>query len=205
MKEDRLKELLQKADRTAPVPRVSPDLAKLVQKAAGRRRKARIAASLAAAAMAAVGITITGWLTQPGRTPVAAPQVVKQIASLQADTPEETSQLRAELDELRREIDARMAIIEQMIVRQEQRERLAKLERRLAELGDPLEEVKQQLEKAACTIVYYADRKYNELNLIESAIADYQQVIKLYPQTIWAQKAQNRLENIENQFEGDLL
>jgi TolA-binding protein len=87
--------------------------------------------------------------------------------------------------------------------RQEQKSRLAQAQRKLAAMKDPLVEVKEQLDKAAFIIVYQADRKYNELDLKESAIADYRQVIKLYPQTMWAGKAQERLNGIDQI--GDLL
>ena len=61
------------------------------------------------------------------------------------------------------------------------------------------------MEKAATTTLSQADRKYNQLDLKESAMADYRQIVQLYPQTQAAQQAQKRIETDKTQTKGDVL
>jgi hypothetical protein len=201
MDEEQIKTILQQADRTACVVRISTDLAQRVQQKAARRRMIRMVVVPGAAAamiVVAVGVEMWGRIGTAGK---AAPPTVAAVGTggKQADV----EKLRREIRELKLEVDTRMAMLEQVLARQEQKNRLAQAQRKLAAMKDPLVEVKEQLDKAAFIIVYQADRKYNELDLKESAIADYRQVIKLYPQTMWAEKAQERLNGIDQI--GDLL
>ncbi|MCP4713199.1 MAG: hypothetical protein GY869_31600, partial [Planctomycetes bacterium] len=73
------------------------------------------------------------------------------------------------------------------------------------EMGDPLDEIFQQVEQAAYTIYSHAEQKYTQENLRDSAIADYRQIIKLYPQTRWARVAQSKLKEIGLILEGAIL
>ena len=117
----------------------------------------------------------------------------------------EMVRLRTELAQLRRELDARTKIIERLQEREKQRARLTKARRRLVQLPNALEEVREEAERAALTIVYTADHKYNELNLKESAIADYHRAVELFPKTKWAGIARERLSKIEPKIEGESL
>ena len=72
----------------------------------------------------------------------------------------------------------------------------------LSRLENRIREINQQIEQAALIITYQADRKYDKLNLKQSAIEDYNRVIELYPQTHWAQHAREKLEQIESQEKG---
>jgi hypothetical protein len=65
-------------------------------------------------------------------------------------------------------------------------------------------------EKAAYVIVREAQRKVTELNLTESGIRDYKQVLKLYPDTQAAEQARQCLQelgirNKENDDEKDKM
>jgi len=109
------------------------------------------------------------------------------------------------LVQLQAEAETQMLVVRQLRAWERQQARLAELERQLAAIPDPLEEVRRQVEQAAYTMVYHADLKYNKLNLKDSAIQDFQRVIKLYPQTRWAQVAQNKLSEIRYNRKGALL
>ena len=96
-------------------------------------------------------------------------------------------------------------MIRELRARERQQARLAELERQLAAIPDPVAEIQRQMDKAAYTMVYHADRKYNQINLKDSAIQDYQRVVKLYPQTRWAEVARNKLSEIRYNLKGALL
>jgi outer membrane protein assembly factor BamD (BamD/ComL family) len=76
--------------------------------------------------------------------------------------------------------------------------RLNELEAQLASIPDPLEEVQKQVDKTAFILVYQADRLYRELNQTDSAVENYNRVIKLFPENQWAKVARQRLSEIEN-------
>jgi len=76
--------------------------------------------------------------------------------------------------------------------------RLNELQAQLASIPDPLEEVREQVDKTAFILVYEADRLYNELNQTDSAVENYNRVIKLFPENRWAKVARQRLSEIEN-------
>ena len=46
--------------------------------------------------------------------------------------------------------------------------------------------MKRQADKTALVIYYYANRKLTELNLEKEAVAEFQQVLRLFPESIWA-------------------
>jgi hypothetical protein len=119
---------------------------------------------------------------------------------------EEIERLRAEVVQLRAEAEERTAILAEVLKRQERQERLDRLdalERQVRRSGDPPAEIHRLVERAALVILYQADRKYNELDLKDSAIADYRRVIQFYPKTHWAQEAQQRLKEIEKKQNQD--
>jgi len=56
-------------------------------------------------------------------------------------------------------------------------------------------------------LVYQADRKLSEYNLRDSALADYHQAVKYFPDTLAAQKARQKITELETSqnLKGDLL
>jgi septal ring factor EnvC (AmiA/AmiB activator) len=198
MTDDPLTNLLLQADRSAPHPSVPDHLADRVRRLARhRRQKTTRLLSAAALLLIALGIVII-FGNSPRTIETAPPQNVGQAMPAVAITSDtEIAQLRVEIAQLRAEADARTEIIKQLLAYQKQQAKLARLERQLASFDDPLAQIQQQLEDAAFTTLYLADRKYNEMNLKDSALRDYHQIIKLYPQTKWAQTARQRLTEIE--------
>jgi tetratricopeptide (TPR) repeat protein len=184
MTKDRIENLLQTADQMAgPAKLVSANLTAAVRRRARRRRTIRIAGPIAAAvaALAAVGI----W----------------SLATTTTETPQDQTRLvsiETQLAQLQARTDATLKLIQEVLEEERQQRRLAELQAKLANIRDPLEEVQEQIEKTAFILVYQADRMYQQRNQRDSAVATYNRVIELFPQTRSAQTAKQRLSEIQN-------
>jgi cell division protein FtsL len=184
MTDDKLKNLLQKADRTAGPPEpVSVKLSEIRQRAHHRWilfSKASVAA--AAVILVAVGI----WTVSNKNLP---PDQQEKIASLES-----------QIKQLQTSTDAAISLINEVLESERRQNQLKELEIQLASMPDPLEKVQQQVDKTAFILVYQADRLYRELNQTDSAVETYKRVIQLFPENQWAKVARERLEQIkENQ------
>jgi len=182
MTEDKIKNLLQEADRMAGRPaEVRVDLS-AIRRRAGRRRLASIAGPIAAAAAI---VTALGILSLAIKTPETTREQVRIVT------------LEAQVKQLQASTDAALALIHEVLEDERRRNRLEELEAQLASIPDPLEEIRKQVDKTAFILVYQADRLYRELNETESAVATYNRVIKLFPRNQWAAVARERLSEIE--------
>lgn len=210
MDADRIQEILQKADERAGAPRLTRDLAERTYRVYARRRRISFVLSTAAGLIIVAGIVymsrgivFRGYSTESRQKVVVERNEPRKLAQ------GEIKQLQAAVAQLRAEAEVRTAILAEVLRVQKQQAKIRALERQVRQHSDPLAEVNRLVERAALVTLYQADRKYNELNLKESAIADYRQVIKLYPETRWAKRARQRLAEIEtkeNQSEkGDVL
>ena len=182
MKEERLKNLIQEADRDArpPAP-VQIDISAIGKKAKFRHRiLIKIPLAAAAVLLIAVGIRYL----PAGKTETAKPQ--EKIASLET-----------RIQQLQASTDAAIKLINEVLEEQQRQNRLDELEIQLASIPDPLEEINRQVDKTAFILVYQADRLYRELNDTDSAVETYKRVIKLFPENQWAQVARERLTEIE--------
>jgi len=181
--EDKIKILLRKADQlTADVRPVHIDLALIRRRAERRRLIINIAAPAAIAAILFFASIIVLQATRPHK-----PSEQKQIVSLQQ-----------ELKHLQAKTDAVLSLVQQVLEEERQTQRLNELQATLASIPDPIEETQRQVDKTAFILVYQADRLYRLLNNTDSAVQAYNQVIKLFPQTQWAEVARQRLAEIEN-------
>lgn len=183
MTEDKIKNLLQEADRMAGRPAEARVDLSALRRRAGRRRLASLAGSIAAAAalMIALGIWSLGI-----KTPETAREQVRIVT------------LEAQVKQLQASTDAALALIHEVLEDERRRSRLDELEAQLASIPDPLEEIRNQVDKTAFILVYQADRLYRELNETESAVDTYNRVIRLFPRNRWAAVARTRLSHIEN-------
>ena len=183
MTEDRMRSLLQKADRMAGGPvRAEVDLS-AVRRLANRRRLANSVGPIAAAAvlLIALGVaSLTMKTSEPEREQLKVASLEAQVRQLQAST------------------DAAVALIHEVLEDERRQSRLDKLEAELASIPDPLEEIQKQVDKTAFILVYQADRLYRELNETESALETYNRVIRLFPRNQWATVARERLSEIES-------
>jgi len=186
MTEDKLKNLLQKADRTAGPP--EPVSVKLtdIRSRANRRRILYLKAPAAAAAiiLIAIGILMISNKTQ------------------QPDQQEKIASLESQIRQLQVSTDAAISLINEVLETERRQNQLNELEVQLASMPDPLEEVQKQVDKTAFILVYQADRLYRELNQRESAVEAYKRVIQLFPENQWAQVARQRLAQIKEKQSG---
>jgi len=194
MTEDKIQNLLQKADETAgrPTP-VSINLS-TVRRRANRKRIVSVAVPIAAAAVIVTTVGLWGLTARNVKT-----KKQQKIASLQ-------DQIR----QLRARADATFDLVHEVLENERKQQRLDELQAQLASIPDPIEEIQDQVDKTAFNLVYQADRMYQELNLKRSAIQTYKRVIELFPETQWADVARQRLLEIKNSrykkdSKGDLL
>jgi len=183
MTEDEIIKLLQEADKTAGG--AAPVWVNLsaIRRRAGRRNMVILVAPLAAAAVLMVALSISALMfrtAEPTREQEKIALLETQIKQLQART------------------DAALGFIQEVLDQERRQSRLDELQAQLASIPDSIEEVRQQVDKTAFILVYQADRLYNELNQTDSAVENYNRVIKLFPENRWAKVARQRLSEIEN-------
>ncbi|HCO94886.1 MAG TPA: hypothetical protein DIU00_13200 [Phycisphaerales bacterium] len=183
MTEDKIKKLLQEADRLARRPdHVRVNLS-AIHRRANRNHFIILAAPLAAAAVLMVALSILALTFR-----VAEPtEEQKKIALLET-----------KIKQLQVRTDAALGLIQEVLEEERRQSRLDELQAQLASIPDPLKEIRQQVDKTAFILVYEADRLYNELNQTDSAIENYNRVIKLFPENRWTKVARQRLSEIKN-------
>lgn len=197
MSDERLGQLLRQADEAFGGPRVGPaDLSQKVRRQVRRQHHVRVFGT-AAAAVLVLSLSTVAWVNRYGRT---GPMLI--IAD-NGQKPVSVAELQMQIEQLREEIRTGCEAVQEVLRRQEAEQRLAALRKQTE--ADPLKEVNDQVDRAALTMVYQADRMYRELNLRESAVASYEQTIKLFPQTHWAQVAKDRLAELKTAGEGDAI
>ncbi|MBN1489464.1 MAG: hypothetical protein JXA69_06050 [Phycisphaerae bacterium] len=196
---DSIEQLLRAADRAASPPPIAPaDLAGHVRRLARRRRTLRAVGGAAAAAMVVLAVGSRFLMPQAGPTAESPIATGPQPA-----TQNEVTQLRAEIAALRQEADAALALARQLAAERQRQDQVAALQR-VIDGPDAVDEVRREMDQAAFTIVYQADRMLRELNLPESAIESYRQAIRLFPDSPSAAVARQRLAEIET-LKGDQL
>jgi len=182
MTEDKIKNLLQQADKAAG--RIAPVEVNVsaIHRRAVRKNMIMMVAPLATAAVIMVALSI---LTVMFRT-VEPTLEERKIAILET-----------QIEQLQARTDAALSLIQEVLDEEQRQSRLDELQAQLASIRDPIEEVRQQVDKTAFTLVYQADRLYKELNQPESAVENYNRVIELFPDNRWAKVARQRLSEIE--------
>ena len=182
MNDDEIKELLNSADAAAgPVSYGSISAAGIRARARGRRIRL-FAFPLTAAAVVFLGVGVH-LLHRPA--PESATNDADRIVALE----EQIKQLQAQSAETQR-------LVREVLAAEHQKSRIEALEAELASMRDPAEEMRQQTNEAAYRLLYQADRFYQELNQRQSAIETYEQVIRVFPDSPWAEEARDRLAEI---------
>ncbi|MHC4324989.1 MAG: tetratricopeptide repeat protein [Planctomycetota bacterium] len=183
MTEDKITNLIQQADKAAGgAARVKVNVS-AIRRRGNRKNMINLIAPLATAAVLMVALSI---LTVMFRTP--EPTVEHQKIAL----------LESRIKQLQARTDATLALIQEVLNEERRQSRLNELQAQLASIPDPLEETRKQVDKTAFYLIYQADRLYRELNQTDSAVENYNRVIKLFPENRWAKVARQRLEEIEN-------
>lgn len=185
MNDERIKNLLEDADRTAGPPRYKAVRTCDIRAQLRRRRSIAVAASTAAAVVLLCGVALWNARSEPEKRALE-PQ--ERIASLE-------EQVR----QLQEQSETTMRLVQEVLAKERQERRLAALHAELASISDPAQELQRQAEKTAFALVYQADRMIGEMNQTESAVETYEQVIRLFPENRWADVARERLAQIRNQ------
>ena len=182
MTEEKIKNLLQQADKLAGgIDHIQVDVSD-IRRRASRNNMTNLIAPLSVAAVLMVALGVLALMfrtTEPTQEQQKIALLETQIKQLQTRT------------------DAALGLIQEVLDEERRQSRLVELQAQLASIPDPLEEVRQQVDKTAFTLVYQADRLYSELNQTDSAIENYKRVIELFPENRWAKVARQRVSEIE--------
>jgi tetratricopeptide (TPR) repeat protein len=184
--EEQIRALLQKADQAAGPPVYRRPTAAGMRRRLRRRWRVRVGVPVLAAAVVLVttGVGVICLRTpEPQPEPQSAPQ---RIASLET-----------QVQQLQAQTEATLKLVREVLERDRQERRLAALNAELASIPDPMREMDAQVDKTAVLLIYQADRLYKELNQTESAVAQYKEIIQLFPKNRWADVARERLAEIE--------
>jgi TolA-binding protein len=183
MTEDKIKNLLQQADKAARGANpVQLDIS-VIRRRANRKYMINLVAPLATAAVIMVALSV---LT-----------VMFRAAELKSGQ-EKIATLENRIKQLQARTNASLSLIQEVLEEERRRRRLDELESRFASVPDPIEEMQKQVDKTAFILVYQADCLYRELDQTDSAVENYKRVIELFPENRWAKVARQRLEQIEN-------
>ena len=181
--QERIKSLLQHADRMAGPPGPVPvDLTSITRRHAHRSRRRKIVTFVSIAAV--IVLAVGAWQLAAR---VTATNEQRRIVAMETD-----------LQLLRAQTNATLKVVNELLERQRRQQRIAELRAKLAAIEDPLEKVNEEIETTAFIIVYYADKKWQRPSQRAAAIEDYKSVLRLFPDTRSAKKARKRLAEIEN-------
>jgi len=191
MNDDRLKQILQRADRLAgPSKPAAVDVDAIRRRADTSRAGWKIGLGAAAAA-AAIGICV--WLgLPPGARGPDAPAGPSGTA---ADA-QRVAQLEAEVRELRASTDRALALLQELGHQRERDRRMVALRKELAAIPDPMDQVRAQVSQTAERMVREADDLCVGQRQRRLAAARYKRVIDLFPDNEWASVARQRLTQI---------
>ncbi len=194
MEDDRIRDLLRRADAGGDAPDSRGDIAGAVRSTIRRRQIIAVAAGVCAVCFA---IALTAWrlLPEPSRTNPLAMGNGPDAGSTHPATG--TSSLPLDLATI--EFEARSH--EQAAQRLWAAERTNKLLALAEAAPDPLEIIGRQRDRAALTAVDRADTCARQGRFAQAA-QGYDQAIKLFPETHWAAVARQRLSRLENRKDG---
>ena len=190
MNENKLKNILQNADRFSSRPGTpdASDIAETVRRAIRQRRRRNLYLRFAASAAAVLIVTAGIWNLTAKRS--ARNDLIAKENNIEM--------LQTEVARLKTEVDSMQLAVRRAIEEEKTEATLDQLQAELASITDPIEELQRQVDRAAFTIVYQADRMYRDYNLIDSAIESYKRAIEFFPANKWAEVARNRLIEIQN-------
>ena len=194
MTADRLEELLRGAEAGVEPVRLGGDLAERVR-VRGRARRRRRRGRVVMAGVTVVVVAAMGWAAywlQGG----AASEKGRVEGATVAQVRAEVARLEREAERLEGWVKRYDEMRERVRERRAKRRRWAQLEERNLRLGDPLMNVRKQAERAAGTMMKQAQQRCGGEELCAAARGDYERVIKLFPETRWAEVAERRLEAI---------
>ncbi len=180
--EDKLKTILQNADRKASPPALlSANLTAVVLRRVRRRRMRITIISTVAVILVAAGVCISLLTAKSNR-----------------NEQQRIAMLEAEVQRLQASTDATLRLINKLMESERRQKRLADLRYQLAAIPDPLETMQMEVEGAASILLYEADKMSRVPEQQKFALAKYNRLIKLFPDTYSARTAKQRLSEIQN-------
>ncbi len=185
MTEDKLQNLLRDTDDSfAAMPPDTQKLVRSVHSRAVRRKYLKTSFSFAAAACLVIALCFALPTFEKGKKPLS-PQ---QLAALQQD-----------IKNLNITADATLKLVREVIERQNRLENLKKLNAQLAQFIDPYQQLRENLNHTAFILLDLADADYKQFNDIDSAIEAYNRIVGLFPDAPSAEKAKQRLVEIQKE------
>ncbi len=206
MNEDTLKSILQQADNYAGMPEVSNNLAGRVQHKATRQAlQRRHTIMVAALVLIVTGVTLWGKFG----TMLFHSDTMKNPQEQAAATPADRDQTdrnpacQTELAESIRRLNRQVALSRQLRKQDKLRTRLTAARQTRPGRPAPLTEIRHIADHAAAVLYVTADDKAAKPDQIPSAIADFQRLMQLYPESPLAAKAQSKINELRNSTQGD--
>jgi len=181
--DERLKELLKRADETAGAPVFRHPRTGEIRRRVFRGRLKMAALPTAAVLLIGAGVVSVCFRTERPQ-PAQPPQ--QRLATVEA-----------QLQQLQVQTDAVLKLVHKVLEEERQEGQLAALEAELASIPDPAREIERQVDKTAFVMLYQADRLYKELRQTDSAVEAYREIIQLFPENQWANVARERLSQIQ--------
>ncbi len=189
MDDNLLKNLIQAASVRPQAAGENPlQLAARIRAIHGQRRRSRLA-------VAASAFVLTGCLLWRFMPPGHAPRADKPLPEVAIATPIVPEQPERKLQALREQIDREERIVRGLLAAQ----RARRLNREVQEVSQRMTvpvSRDEQIGPVAAGYLVSGDRK-REVGLpVASARADYARVVKLFPETLWADRAKARLASL---------
>jgi hypothetical protein len=181
MNEEKLQGILKEADRLAGKPEETVVSVSLLRRRVRRRRAIATGVPSTVAAAVIMGVLL---LCEPAEQPEDSNKA--EIAALQA-----------QVEELRDRTDAALALVHEVIASQRQERRMEVVTAQYATARDPLEQVRREVDRTASILFYRADRLCRQAGDMEGALDGYEQVIRLFPESGWAEKARRCIVEIK--------
>ena len=195
MPKEPLEKWLRLADEAAgSPPPPAGNVAEGVRRLAARRRRRAVLGGLGFAAAACVAAVAL--LRPPAEVPQPAPAPVAEAPKAPDDA--EVARLRQELAQVRSEADSRLRVAHAMIQMERQTQLSGEIQRATPAWLDPLEPIRREVDKAARTMLCQADRMAGDPARQPAAAEKYREVSQLFPQSLWADVARQKLSQMEN-------
>jgi hypothetical protein len=202
MNDVQLHKLLTEADRDAGPPPDGPPLNVVAARKllARRQQRKRVVLGSTAFALLAAGIL---WRAVGVSRPVSDQDVpAAQVAANQSSGNNAISQVsEADIAALAAEAEFHALVARRMIAALNQQKALEAWQKEQA-LGDPLENLRAELDETAFRMIARADQIIQQMGERDSAIAIYKDVIRLFPKTLSAGVAHDRLARLD-QLQGE--
>ncbi len=200
MDDDQIHQLLWNADRDAGPPTVAAQLTVVAARKLLAERRHRNRSVVAATAVVLLGCVGLAWRAIGVSRPVSQPDLTVASADAPQDSGADVGGNAAETDlaALAAEAEFHARVARRMIAALNHQKSLEAWQKERA-LGDPLENIRAELDVTAFRMIARADRIIEQMGERDSAIAIYKDVIRLFPKTLSAGVAHDRLARLEQQ------